>query len=146
MTKLFVSQGFQQELCYYCLAIAALGDEMIHWRAGTNISTSIYIYFSEHSIFSLLVTVCIMRCVRAKSLQSCPTLCDSMYCSPPGSSVHGDSPGKNTGVGCHVLLQGIFPTLGIFLTQESNPTLLCLLHWQVGSLPLMPAGKLCIML
>ena len=30
-------------------------------------------------------------------------------CSSPGSSVHGDSPGKNTGVGCHVLLQGIFP-------------------------------------
>ena len=29
--------------------------------------------------------------------------------SPPGSSVHGDSPGKNTGVGCRVLLQGIFP-------------------------------------
>ena len=33
-------------------------------------------------------------------------------CSPPGSSVHGDSPGKNTGVGCHFLLQGIFPTQG----------------------------------
>ena len=35
--------------------------------------------------------------------------------SPSCSSVHGDSPGKNTGVGCHVLLQGIFPT------QASNP-------------------------
>jgi len=33
-----------------------------------------------------------------------PTLCDPMDCSPPGSSVHGDSPGKNTGVGCHALL------------------------------------------
>ena len=32
-----------------------------------------------------------------------------MDCSPPGSSVYGDSPGKNTGVGCHSLLQGIFP-------------------------------------
>ena len=42
---------------------------------------------------------------------SCPTLCNSLDCSPPGSSVHGDSPGKNTGVGCHALLQGIFPTL-----------------------------------
>ena len=31
----------------------------------------------------------------------------------PGSSVHGDSPGKNTGVACHALLQGIFPTWGI---------------------------------
>ena len=33
-------------------------------------------------------------------------------CSPPGSFVHGDFPGKNTGVGCHSLLQGIFPTQG----------------------------------
>ena len=33
-----------------------------------------------------------------------------MDCSPaPGSPVHGDSPGKDTGVGCHALLQGIFP-------------------------------------
>ena len=37
---------------------------------------------------------------------------DPMDYSPPGSSVHGDSPGKNTGVSCHVLLQGIFPTQG----------------------------------
>ena len=50
--------------------------------------------------------------------QSCPTLCDPMDCSPPGSSVHGDSPDKNTGVGCPVLLQRIFPNLG------SNPRLL----------------------
>ena len=45
--------------------------------------------------------------------QSCTTLCDPMDCSPPGSSVHGDSPGKNTGVGSHALLQGIFPTQGL---------------------------------
>ena len=38
-------------------------------------------------------------------------------------------------MGCHALLQGIFPT------QGSNPRLLCLLHWQVGSLPLAPTGK-----
>ena len=49
--------------------------------------------------------------------QLCLTLCDPMDCSPPGSSVHGDSSGKNTGVGCHNLLQGIFPT------QGSNPGL-----------------------
>ena len=34
-------------------------------------------------------------------------------CSPPGSSVHGDSPGKNIGEGCHALLQGIFPVQGL---------------------------------
>ena len=50
--------------------------------------------------------------------QLCPTLCDPMDCSPPGSSVHGDSPGKNIGVGCLALLQGIFPTQGL------NPGLL----------------------
>ena len=41
----------------------------------------------------------------AKSLQSCLTLCDPIDGSPPGSSRPGDSPGKNTGVGCHFLLQ-----------------------------------------
>ena len=50
---------------------------------------------------------CAMLCLVA---QSCPTLWNPMDCSPPGSSVHGDSPGKNTGAGCHALLQGIFPT------------------------------------
>ena len=50
--------------------------------------------------------------------KSCLTLADPMDCSLPGSSVHGDSPGKNTGVGCHFLLQYIFPI------QESNPGLL----------------------
>ena len=41
--------------------------------------------------------------------------CNRMGCSPPGSSVHRDSPGKNTGVGCHSLLQGSFPTQGLNL-------------------------------
>ena len=49
-------------------------------------------------------------CVHAKLLQSCPILCNPMDYSPPGSSVHQNSPGKNTGVGFHALLQGIFPT------------------------------------
>ena len=45
------------------------------------------------------------------------------------------SPGKNSELGCHALLQGIFPT------QELNLHLLHLLHWQAGSLPLVPPGK-----
>ena len=49
--------------------------------------------------------------------QSCLTLCDPMDCSPPGSSVHGDFPGQNTGVGSLSLLQGIFAT------QGRNPSL-----------------------
>ena len=44
--------------------------------------------------------------------QLCLTLCNTMDCSPPGSHPW-DSPGKNTGVGCHSLLQGIFPTQGL---------------------------------
>ena len=44
--------------------------------------------------------------------QSCPTLCDPMKRSPPGSFVYTDSLGKSTGVGCHALLQGIFSTQG----------------------------------
>ena len=73
--------------------------------------------------------------MHAKLLQSCPTLCDPMDYTPPGSSVHGDSPGKNTGVGCHALLQDIFPT------QRSNLRPLYLLHWQTGSSPWAPPGK-----
>ena len=46
------------------------------------------------------------------------TLCDPRDCSAPGFSVHGDSPGRNTAVGCGAFLQGIFPT------QESNQGLL----------------------
>ena len=56
-----------------------------------------------------------MCCVLSLCLvaQSCLILCYLMYCSH--SSDHGDSPGKNTGVARHALLQGIFPT------QGSNP-------------------------
>ena len=51
--------------------------------------------------------------------QSCPSLWDLMDYSLPGFSVHGDSPGKHTGAGCHFLLQRIF------LTQGSNLEILC---------------------
>ena len=58
-------------------------------------------------LLDLLIFMAMLCC--AVSLQLCPTLCNPMDCSPPGSSVHGDSLGKNTGVGCHALLQGIVP-------------------------------------
>ena len=73
--------------------------------------------------------------VRAKLLQKCLIPCDPTGCSLPGSSVHGDSPSKNTRVGFHALLQGIF------LTRRSNPCLLHLLYWQAGSLPLNHLGR-----
>ena len=59
-----------------------------------------------------------MLCMHAKSLQSCLTLCHLMGCS----LCPWDSPGKDTGVGCHVLFQGIFPT------QGSNLHLLSFMH------------------
>ena len=45
--------------------------------------------------------------------QLCPTLCDPMDRSPPGSSIHGIFHGKNTGAGWHFLLQETFPTQGL---------------------------------
>ena len=58
------------------------------------------------------------RVVLCLIAQSSLTLCNLMDCSPPGSSVHGDSPGKNTRVDCHALLQETFPS------QGSNSSLL----------------------
>ena len=65
-----------------------------------------------------------------KVCQSCPTLCDPM--GVDSLLCPWDSPSKNTGVGCHFFLQGMFQTQGL------NPCLLCLLHWQEVSLPLAP--------
>ena len=64
--------------------------------------------------------------------QSCLTLWDPIDCSPPGSSVHWASPGKNTGVGCHDVPSGDLPNPGI---EPSSPTL------QDNSLPSEPPGK-----
>ena len=60
---------------------------------------------------------CMADCVFLVT-QSCLALCNPVDCSLPRSSVHGDSPVKNTEMGCHALLQGIFPN------QGSNPGLL----------------------
>ena len=58
--------------------------------------------------------ICVCVCVYGGGLVTklCLTPCDPIDCSLPGSSVHGDSPGKSTVVGCHFLPQGIFPTQG----------------------------------
>ena len=70
---------------------------------------------------------CVVLCLVA---QLCLTLCDPMDSSLPDSSVHGDSPGKNTGVSFHALLQGIFPGI-----KPRSPTL------QVDSLSSKPPEK-----
>ena len=67
--------------------------------------------------------------------QSRPTLCNPRDCIPSSSSVHGIFQARILEWICLFLLQWIF------LTQGSNPRLLCLLHWPVDSLSLAPAGK-----
>ena len=67
--------------------------------------------------------------------QSYPVLCDLMDYSPPGSSVLGDSLGKNTGVGCYTLFQGIFPDSGPDQIKLRSPAL------QADSLLSEPPGK-----
>ena len=72
-----------------------------------------FLYIYHLTIDLKLTQFCNQPCaVLCLVTQSCLTLCDPIDCSPPGSSVPGDSPGKNTGVGCHALLQGIFSTQG----------------------------------
>ena len=73
--------------------------------------------------------------MHAQSLQSCSALCDPMDCKPARLLCPQDSPGKNTAVGSHALLQEIF------LTQGSNPHFLYLLHKQTASFPLDVSGK-----
>ena len=83
------------------------------------------------SVFTFLISTG----MHVKSLQSCPTLCNPTECSLQAPLFIRFS-SKNIGVGCHALLQEIFPT------QGSNQHLLHLLHWQACSLSLAPPGKL----
>ena len=84
-------------------------------------------------LWSQKVWVACLVCVCMLGLFSCVQLCVTP--EPTRLLCSWDFPGKNTGVGCHALLQGIFPT------QGSNLHLLCLLHWQEGSLALAPPRK-----
>ena len=96
-----------------------------------------YSKYFNRSTYLIIVTKCLLstrhffkNCVykRNKTLhcpleiekesegtQLCLTLCDTMDCSLPGSSVHGNFPGKITGGGCHLLLQDFFPSQGLNL-------------------------------
>ena len=73
--------------------------------------------------------IILCACVLAQSLQPCPTLCDPMDCSPPSSSVHGILQAR-------ILVWVAVPySRGSSPNQGSNPPTLCLLYWQMGSLP-----------
>ena len=79
------------------------------------------------------VYMCVCVCACAHSVLS---LCDPTALQPARFLCPWDFPVKDIGGSCHFLLQGIFQT------QGSNLHLLCLLPWQVDSLPLAPAKKL----
>ena len=135
-------------LCLVAQSCAALYDPMDCSPPGSSVhgdspgkNTGVGCHFFLQGIFPTQVSVkniylvsnCVLDCCCCcLDTKSCSTLCYLMDCSWPGSSVHWDSPGKNTGVGCHFLLQGIFPT------QGSNPHLL---YWQADSLPLSHLGS-----
>ena len=90
----------------------------------------------EKSCFLKLSCYSLDHAVLCLVTQSCLTLCHPLDRSQLGSSVHGDSPGKNTGVNCHALLQRIFPTQGLnpglrhcrqilyHLNHQGNPRIL----------------------
>ena len=84
------------------------------WRPGWEGNLKANVYMCIYGWVSLLFTwnyhnavnqLCAVLCL---GTQSCPALHDPMDCILPGSSLHGDSPGRNTGVGCHALLRRIF--------------------------------------
>ena len=81
------------------------------------------------------VCVCVCVCVCMLNCFSHVWLFATPWNGPARLHYPWDSPGRNTGVGCHVLLQGIFQTQGL------NPRLSYFLHWQAGFLPLAPPVK-----
>ena len=80
-------------------------------------------------IFKPSMCACMISCFSRVQLSATPWTVAHQAALSMGLS------GKNTGGGCHALLQGIFPTQGL------NPSLLCLLHWQASTLPLAPPGR-----
>ena len=114
MEEVEVKQGNYLNGC--CLVVTLLGKVYLVFCDG----------LSHFYLLSLRYCGLAVLCLLA---QSCPTLCNPVDCSPPGSSLHGDSPGQNTRVGSRSLLQGIFPT------QGSNAAL------KVDFLPTEPPGK-----
>ena len=92
----------------------------------------------------------LLCCVCAQLLSHVQLFVTPMDCSPPWSSVHRDSPGQNTGLGCHALLQGLFPTQGLnlgfphfrqilyHLSHQGSPRILeymCILFLLQGNFP-----------
>ena len=110
------SYPFTQQIVPICLSVCV----SIHLCLAECLYTLCFYTFISVSICSSMsITILLYICafIASDSLQP--------HGLPPGKLFcPWDFPGKNTGVDCHFLFRGIFPT------QESNPNLLCLLHWQ----------------
>ena len=112
----------------------------IWWKNCTYLGKILCLHHTTNTIdyyggiYKIGDAIYVLQCC-SKSLQSCLILCDPMDCSVPGSSVRGIFQARELERVDMPSFKRIFPT------QGSNPLLLCLLHWQVGVLPLMPPGK-----
>ena len=89
-------------------------------------------HFKKQLLYHVQISVALY--VHAKSLQSCMTLCDPMGRSPPGSSVHEILQAR-------ILEWAAVSFSGVSFWPRDRTCVSCLLHWQVGSLPLVPPGK-----
>ena len=104
--KILKEMGIPDHLTYLLRNLYAGQEATVRIRYGTTDWFTIGKGLCQGCILSPCLFNLYAKCVHAQSLQLCPTLCDPMDCSLPISSVHGDSAGKNTGVGCHALLRG----------------------------------------
>ena len=99
---------------YYCSDSISSWQIVLDGKNKNNLKVRSCVLFGGHSEDSTVSLV---------YPQSCLTLCDPMNYSPPVSYIHGIFPGKNTGVGCHFLLQGGLPDPGIKLVSLASPVL-----------------------
>ena len=129
-------------LCVHILIVHWMMEIMImmitdYLKRLTHIKNPIVLIFRFSSFWNISTKTNALCTLCDKWLQLCPSLCDPMDCCPLGSSVHGILQARI--LECvhwsHALLQGNFPTQGL------NLSILCLLHWQAGSLLLVPPGK-----
>ena len=109
-----LSRKWQTQLCAHTHSTQTSTEPPLAWNCPVDILLETFVSRLDELLhtwvsYGIMNTLCGGLITTALCLVSlsCPTLCDPMDCSPSGSSVHGDSPGKNIGVGCHALLQGI---------------------------------------
>ena len=87
---------------FQCSAFFTVQISHLYMTTGKTIALTRWTFVGK--VMSLIFNMLSAAAAAAKSLQSCPTLCDPMDGSPPGSRPW-DTPSKSTGVGCHFLLQ-----------------------------------------